>query len=136
MPERYGSIPAASFEGTELPGALSLKLCRRATPLPAAGDGHLFIGSIQTGPVQVQAELELSHTGAAGTLAVGRAGVLRVDVATEPAAGPVRRLTLNGAVLVGVETRHASTRDAAAVLQFVAAGTDGLLDPASWEEIA
>ena len=126
---RYSRIRSAAFAGTTLPLPMAARVSRCCTPLPAGGDGELYLTSVQLSPPMIAAEITLRGTAVAEELLLGRSGTLSLLVGAAGGQGNDRRIEIDAAVLHSVELDYSQSELAVAKLRFVAVATDGCVDP-------
>jgi hypothetical protein len=122
-----------TFGQTPLPLPLSVKVTRRAEPLPLGGDADDFATSVQLDTPAILAEVRVRGTAAAEALSLGRQATLAFTVAPAESGKPSRTIALAGAVLVAVELSYEQSALATATLRFAAEAGDGETDPFSAE---
>ncbi len=128
---RYTRIGSVEFDSSPLPLPVSVRVSRRAEPLPASGDNHAFATSVETATPVFSAEVRIRDTSAAEQLDLGQRGDLGFTVRAAEQDKPHRRVTLKGAVLLAVELAYEQTEAADATLRFVAEAETGSQEPFS-----
>ena len=132
--ERYGAITAVTFGSTALGLPMSVRLARSARPLPAGNDRDAFDTSVELDRPTITAEVRLRDTAAAEALCLGQADILSILAAPTRSGQAGRTLSLNSAVLTGMEILYEQGAPAAAMLTFVAEAADGDADPFTAQE--
>jgi len=133
---RYGAISSISFAQTSLSLPMSVRLFRQASALPAAGDSGPFATSVQLHKHTIGVEVRTRDTAAAEGLSVGQAGVLSIELAGAEAGQASRTVTIDQAVLTGIDLRYEQITPATVKLTFLAEASDANTDPFSAEEAA
>jgi len=133
--ERYGPITNVTFDQSTLPLPMSVRLLRQAGPLPARSDCEAFSTSIQTEAPILAVELRMRDTAVAEELSLGQSGPLTVELAPTRSGQQGRSISINHAVLTGIELEYAQTVLAVAKLHFVAEASDGGIDPFSAQDM-
>lgn len=133
--ERYARIESVTFDNIPLALPLSLRLLRQCQPLPAASDGDAFTSNIQLSLPTITVELRVRGTKSAESLSLGRAGTLQAVLSPSCSGQPVRRITLDGAVLHSIELDYAQAAFATAALKFTLAAPDPTTDPFAAEDL-
>jgi hypothetical protein len=80
-------------------------------------------------------ELTIRATAAAEQMSLGQAGVLSVSLLPTRSGQAARTITIDQAVVAGIELLYAQDALGQAKLTFVAEAQDGLTDPCSGQEI-
>ena len=132
--ERYGGITTVTFGQTSLGLPVSARLFRRAAASPAGGDDEAFVTSVQLDPPVTGIEVRVRDIAAAEGLSLGQADILVVQLAPTRSGQPGRTITIDSAVLTGVELQYDQAAPASAQLSFAAEATDGDTDPFAAEE--
>ncbi len=127
--DRYACIESVTFGQTALPLPISVRVGRRANPIPAAGQNESFTTSIQTETPSITAEVRIRGTAVAEALSLGRKDTLSFTIAPGRSGQDGREITLTGAVLVAIELSYEQASMAAATLRFVAETDSGISDP-------
>ncbi len=132
--ERYGRIQSVTFGQTPLPLPLSVRVSRRAEPMPAAGQEAAFATSVQIDAPVITAEVRLRGIAVPEGLSLGQRDTLSIVIDPTRAGQAGRSIMLAGAVLVAVETVYEQTAMAAATLRFVAEADQPDSDPFAAED--
>lgn len=132
--DRYTRIESLSFDASDLPLPLSVKLLRRSEARVAGNDSDAYPTSVELAPPSVTAEVRIRGTAAAEALSLGSSGELVFTVAATNSGTSVRTITITGAVLVAAEISYEQSSMATALLRFVAEADDGSQNPYSAED--
>jgi len=132
--DRYVRIQSATFDQTELPLPISVRLSRRSEIEVAGGDNDSFITSVQLGQPIIAADVRIRGTSAAEGLSLGDKGTLSFTVGPARHGQPPKTIHLDGAVLQAVELTYEQAAMAVATLRFIAEASAGTTDPFSAEE--
>ena len=131
---RYTSVQSVSFGTVTLSLPLSVRVTRKVTPAPAAGDDDAFTTSVQTSAATVLTEVRTRDVAAADALTPGEQATLTLTSGPTESGQVGRVVTLAGAVLTVVEINYDQSAMAAATLHFVAEAADGDTDPFTAED--
>jgi hypothetical protein len=129
---RYLGIQSTTFDGVAIGHVTQIRLARKAAGYPLAGDGEVFITSVQLAPERLEIELHTRDLATADALALGRDGTLTFLCGSGESTD-ARRVTISQAVLTAVELRYEQSQ-AAAVLRLMAESADGTSDPLAASE--
>ena len=133
---RYLAIQSVTFDQVQLALPRSVRLMRSALPALAGADTALLATSLELSGQSLGAEVVVRDTAAAELLQLGRQGLLNIVLPPDDADSPARSLSIDDAVLVGVELAYSQAAPAEATLRFCALSPDGLSEPFIPEEIA
>jgi len=132
--ERYGVISGITFGQTSLALPMSLRVTRQAQARPAASDDERFPTSVELDRPAIGVEVMTRDTAAAEGLSLGQSGMLSIDLAGTRAGQAGRSISIDHAVLTGIELHYEQACPASVRLTFHAEAGDGNTDPFSAEE--
>ena len=127
--ERYGAISSIAFGEVSLSLPMSVRVFRRAEADAAGCDSDRFATSAELAQPVIGLEVRTRDTAAAEGLSLGQAGLLVVELAGTRAGQTGRSVSIDQAVLTGIELHYAQAAPASVKLTFLAEATDGNTDP-------
>jgi hypothetical protein len=127
--DRYGAITQMTFGSLSIGLPLSVRFSRRAEPLPEANEAEAFATSVQLGQPLITVEVRTRDTAVAEALYLGQAEVLEIQAAPTRAGQSDRTISVDRAVVTGLEVEYEQTAPATARICFLAEATDGQTDP-------
>ncbi len=131
---RYTSVQSVSFGAATLSLPLSVRVTRKVTPAPAAGDDDAFVTSVQTTAATILVEVRTRDVAAADALSPGEQAALALTSGPTESSQAGRVVTLAGAVLTAIELNYDQSAMAIATLHFIAEAADGNTDPFTAED--
>lgn len=132
--DRYGAVTCVTFCESSLALPMSVRVFRRADPRPAGSDSDRFATSVQLACPAIGVEVSTRDTTSAEGLSVGQAGTLVIELSGTRAGQAGRTVTIDQAVLTGVELHYDQTAPASVKLSFLAEAADGDTNPFSAQE--
>ncbi len=134
--DRYMRIQSLTFDQTDLPLPLSVRLCRSAPSKLIGSDKDFFATSLQLDQPNLSAEVRIRGTAAAEALTLGQQGTLSFTVLPTSSGANGRTITLSGAILTAIDISYEQNSSAVAILRFETEAADGTVDPFSAEDQA
>ncbi len=131
---RYGAISSITFGQTSLAFPISVRVFRQAQAAPASGDSGRFATSMQLREHMIGVEVRTRDTATVEGLSLGQDGVLSIELAGTSSGQTGRTVTIDEAVLTGIDLYYEQTTPASVKLTFFAEAGDGETDPFSAEE--